>query len=92
MFLNSILRMLLYLSGILWPITMLEDMPFLVKLIKLNPLVYLIDGYRAAFFGTGWHFVEVWEYTLYFWILVAVLFIFGSTLHVKFRRHFIDYL
>lgn len=92
MFLNSILRMLLYLSGILWPISMLEDMPILVNIMKLNPLVYLIEGYRSAFFGTGWHFIEQWEYTLYFWGLVVVLFIFGSTLHVKFRRHFIDYL
>lgn len=92
MFLNSTLRMMLYLSGVLWPITLLADFPVMMNLMKLNPLFYLIQGYRATFFGDGWYIIEHWQYSLYFWALVAVLFLFGSMLHVKFRRHFIDYL
>lgn len=92
MFLNATLRMLLYLSGVLWPITLLEDFPKILQLMKLNPLFYLIEGYRSAFFGVDWYFITHWQYTLYFWGLVIVLFIIGSILHVKFRRHFIDYL
>ncbi|WP_106496187.1 ABC transporter permease [Lentibacillus sp. Marseille-P4043] len=91
MFLNATLRMVLYLSPILWQVsTALEDP--LPMIMKLNPLYYLIEGYRSALFGTEWYFVAHWEYTLYFWGLVIVLFLFGSMLHVKFRRHFIDYL
>lgn len=92
MFLNSTLRMLLYLSGVLWPITILEQYPTIMNLMKLNPLYYLIEGYRSALFSTEWYFIEHWQYTLYFWGVVVVLFLFGSMLHVKFRRHFIDYL
>lgn len=93
MFLNSTLRMGLYLSGVLWPLTILEKLPdWITMVLKLNPLYYLIEGYRAALFGTEWYLISEWQYTLYFWVVVAVLFLFGSTLHVKFRRHFIDYL
>lgn len=92
MFINSTLRMLLYLSGVLWPITLLSDHPSIMKLMTYNPLYYLIEGYRAALFGTEWHFITNWQYSLYFWGLVIVLFILGSSIHVKFRRHFIDYL
>lgn len=92
MFLNSTLRMFLYLSGVLWPITQLSDFPAIMNLMKLNPLFYLIEGYRSALFGTDWYFITHWQYSLYFWTLVIVLFLFGSILHVKFRRHFIDYL
>lgn len=92
MFLNSTLRMMLYLSGVLWPITLLADFPTILKLMKLNPIFYLIEGYRSAVFGSGWYFIEHWQYSLYFWGLVILLFIIGSKLHVKFRRHFIDYL
>lgn len=92
MFLNSTLRMMLYLSGVLWPISQLSDFPVIMQLMRLNPLLYLIDGYRASFFGVKWYFIEHWQYTLYFWGLVIVLFLIGSILHVKFRRHFIDYL
>lgn len=93
MFLNATLRMFLYVSGVLWPLTILTDQfPNILQLLKLNPLLYLIEGYRSSFFGTGWYFIENWQYTLYFWGLVIVLFLIGSILHVKFRRHFIDYL
>jgi len=92
MLLNSTLRMLLYLSGVLWPITLLDDWPLIMNLMKLNPLYYLIEGYRHALFGIDWYFITHWQYSLYFWGLVIVLFLFGSMLHVRFRRHFIDYL
>lgn len=92
MFLNATLRMFLYLSPVLWPVSRVLDSPTLVLVMKLNPLYYLIEGYRSAFFGLGWYFVEEWKYTLYFWGLVFVLFLFGAGLHVKFRKHFIDYL
>lgn len=92
MFINSTLRMLLYLSGVLWPITILSDWKLLMQIMQLNPLVYLIEGYRTAFFGNEWYFITHWQYTLYFWALTAVLLIIGSALHVKFRRHFIDFL
>ncbi|WP_085991048.1 ABC transporter permease [Oceanobacillus senegalensis] len=92
MLLNSVLRMLLYLSGVLWPITLLADFPTIMNVMKLNPLYYLIEGYRASLFGTEWYVVTHWEYTLYFWGVVIVLYSFGAVLHVKFRRHFIDYL
>lgn len=90
MFLNSTLRMLLYLSPILWQMTVLsENVQFI---LKLNPLYYLIEGYRAAFFGLEWYFIVHWKYTLYFWAVVILLYLIGSMLHMKFRRHFIDYL
>lgn len=92
MLLNSVLRMLLYLSGVLWPLSLLEDFPDLVSIMKLNPLYYLIEGYRSAFFGLEWYFITHWGYTLYFWGLVMFLLIIGASLHVRFRKHFIDYL
>lgn len=92
MFINSILRMLIYLTPILWPISSFFGDSILIKIIKLNPLYYIVEGYRAAFFGTEWYFIVNWKYTLYFWGLTVAIFLFGSYLHVKFRRHLIDYL
>lgn len=92
MLLNSVLRMLFYVSGVLWPITLLEDFPLLMKIMTLNPLYYLFEGYRAAFFGVEWHFITNWKYTILFWSIVVILLAIGSSLHMKFRKHFIDYL
>ncbi|WP_130860491.1 ABC transporter permease [Gracilibacillus phocaeensis] len=92
MLLNSILRMFLYLSGVLWPISKLADFPTIMNIMKLNPLYYLMSGYRASIFGSEWYIVTQWQYTLWFWAIVLILLIIGSTIHVRFRRHFIDYL
>lgn len=93
MLLNAILRMFLYITPVLWPISrFLDKSPGILIFIKLNPLYYLIEGYRAAFFGTEWYFITHWKYTLYFWVLVFILFIIGSSIHMKFRKYFIDYL
>lgn len=92
-FLSSTLRMGLYFSGVLWPFTILDKFPdFVAEIMKLNPIYYLIEGYRAALYGTEWYFITNWEYTLLFWTLTSILFIIGSKIHLKFRRYFIDFI
>jgi len=90
MLLNAVLRMVLYLSPILWEVGKVEGALGLIG--KINPLFYLIEGYRAALFGTEWYFLANWEYSLYFWGVTTLIFITGAVLHVKFRRHFVDFL
>jgi teichoic acid transport system permease protein len=91
MVVQSIMRMLLYLSPILWNMEgMLNDK--LVTIMKLNPFYYIVEGYRSSLIGDSWYFIDHYQYTLYFWGLVLVLFLFGSFIHVKFRRHFVDFL
>ncbi|TWT07171.1 ABC transporter permease [Planococcus sp. CPCC 101016] len=90
MLLQSVMRMLLYLSPILWPPTLLPDswQPYM----KLNPFYYVIEGYRYSLLGEGWYFLENPIYTLYFIGIVAITFLVGAYLHVKFRSQFIDFL
>jgi teichoic acid transport system permease protein len=89
--LQATLRMVLYLTPILWISQSLPD--FLKLIMKLNPLYYLVEGYRSSLLGqNGWYFISSWEYTIYFWVVTAILFMIGSALHIRFRRHFIDFL
>ncbi|MFB1097864.1 ABC transporter permease [Terribacillus sp. JSM ZJ617] len=89
--LQATLRMVLYLTPILWVSQGLPD--FLKILMKLNPLYYLVEGYRASLMGqNGWYFITSWDYTIYFWVVTAIIFMIGAALHIRFRRHFIDFL
>lgn len=90
MFLNAVLKMVLYLSPVLWEIGRLAEPWSLIA--KFNPVFYLIEGYRAAIFGTEWYFIGHPRYTLYFIVVTILLLVVGSALHIKFRRHFVDYL
>ncbi|WLD92900.1 ABC transporter permease [Alkalihalobacillus sp. AL-G] len=90
---QSVLRMLLYLTPLLWHTDQLMlngvDLTFL---LKLNPLYYLVEGYRASLLGTTWYIVKYPEYTLYFWIVILFTLLLGSALHLKFRNRFVDFL
>ncbi|EOQ20889.1 teichoic acid ABC transporter permease [Bacillus cereus] len=86
---QSIMRMLLYLTPILWTPEKLP--PAFQKIMQLNPFCYIVDGYRASLLGTGW-FYEDLKYALCFWGFVLVMLLIGATLHVKLRKHFADYL
>ncbi|WP_409290555.1 ABC transporter permease [Peribacillus sp. SCS-37] len=88
MVVQSIIRVLLYLTPLLWA-------PYDFKynyLLELNPFYYIVEGYRSAMLGQGWYFLEHLQYTGYFWVITLVLLAIGSALHVKFRNHFVDYL
>ncbi|KMY43037.1 teichoic acid ABC transporter permease [Bacillus sp. FJAT-27916] len=90
MVVQAIMRMVFYITPLIWHSSRLPD--GLQILIKINPLTYIAEGYRASLLGTGWYFIENLNYTLYFWGLTLVLLLIGSVLHVKFRNHFVDYL
>jgi teichoic acid transport system permease protein len=90
MVVQAVVRVLLYVTPILWTV---DHMPAsVITLMKLNPICYIVEGYRAALLGTGWYFIEDQWYTLYFWSLVLVLSLVGSGLHMKFQKRFVDYL
>ena len=90
MLLQALLRMLLYMTPILWATSSLPE--WLQIVLKLNPLYYLVEGYRYSLLGKEWYFANHWEYTLYFWGITLFLLFIGSMLHVKFRRRFIDFI
>ncbi|WP_010095231.1 ABC transporter permease [Ornithinibacillus scapharcae] len=90
MLLQAVLRMLLYMTPILWATFSLPE--WIQSMMKINPLYYLVEGYRAALLGKGWYFLANPGYSLYFWGVTLFLLIVGSSLHVKFRRRFIDFI
>lgn len=85
---QSITRMMLYLTPILWAPSPHSK---LVKLMKINPFYYIVEGYRKVILYNDPSYI-LSKYSLYFWGVVIVLFIVGAAAHVKFRRQFVDYL
>ena len=84
------MRLLLYLTPILWNIGRLEKMPRMVQMVmKANPVFYVVQGYRDCFF---YHqgFLHYRSSMIAFWTITVVLFVFGSCMMYKFKHKFID--
>ncbi|GAA0421728.1 teichoic acids export ABC transporter permease subunit TagG [Virgibacillus salarius] len=91
MLLQSMMRMLLYLSPILWDPNGDKVPDWISNILKLNPFYYIIDGIRNSFLGESWFFEDI-IYMGYFWFFTFALLYFGTKIHLKFRSNFMDYL
>ena len=60
-------------------------------IFKINPMYYVINGYREAIYGKVW-FTEHLGMTLYFWIITLLLFLLGTSIFRRLRVHFADVL
>ena len=81
----------IWLTPIMWDVNMLANYPWLIKLFKLNPMYYIVTGYRDSMLGHVW-FWNHWGWTVYFWIVTVVLFALGSWIFKRLKPHFADVL
>ena len=86
---RAIMTLLFWLTPIIWPLESLEGT--LKQVIMLNPITYIIQGYRNSFVLEEWFF-DQWEYTLYFWGFMVVFTLFTSFLFGKLKSEFADIL
>lgn len=86
---NILLQIGMWATPILWNI---ESFDIKVQsLLKINPLVYIVSGYRSAICEESWFFEDFYS-TMYFWIFTVVLFGIGCLVFKRLKPHFADVL
>ncbi len=78
-----------WLTPIFWNMNMVP--PRYHWIIELNPMVYIIEGYRNSMIYHKW-FWEDMNMTIYFWMVTMSIFIIGGLTFKKLRPHFADVL
>ena len=63
-----------------------------LRILKLNPLYYIINGYRnSLIYG-----IPIWEESIkiviYFWIITIIILFLGIKIYKKLKVHFADLL
>lgn len=89
---NIGLQVGIWLTPIMWIAeTSLKGHEVLQKVLQLNPVYYIVSGYRDAFIMKNWF----WErplWTAYFWIFTVLCFVLGNWIFQRLRVHFADVL
>lgn len=89
---NIGLQVGIWLTPIMWVAeNSLKNHPLLQRILQLNPMYYIVSGYRDAFVMKRW-FWERPMWTLYFWGLTIAFLIFGNWVFQRLRVHFADIL
>lgn len=86
---SVVLQVGFWVTPIFWDINMMSERVQWV--LKLNPVYYLIQGYRDSFIAH----IPFWErplYSLYFWCCACFMFVFGAFVFRKLKPQFSDVL
>ena len=84
---NILMNVGFWATPIGWQLTMLPD--WAARIFKLNPLYYIVTGYRDAFVDKIFFWQRPYE-TIYFWMFCLVTLLIGIKLFNKLRPHFSD--
>lgn len=84
---TSCMRLLLYLTPVLWDVSRLPG--WMQTVVSCNPMYYVVQGYRDCFFYHRGFGAYSWSMAWY-WGITLLLFFWGSYMMCKFRTKFID--
>ncbi|MBO5165820.1 MAG: ABC transporter permease [Lachnospiraceae bacterium] len=84
---NIVLQIGMWATPIMWDFGAIS--PMWAKILKLNPMVYVVNGYRSAIYNHTWFFEDFYS-TMYFWIFTVVLFGIGALIFKRLKVHFAD--
>lgn len=80
----------MWATPIMWSFARVEGHPIAV-LFKLNPLYYIVTGYRESLFDHRFFWQDT-TLTIYFWAVTLLLFAFGTFVFKRLKPHFADVL
>ncbi|MCQ4794821.1 ABC transporter permease [Anaerofustis stercorihominis] len=80
-----------WLSPVIWTADKIGEGSILMRLLKLNPFYYFIQGYRDTFLFKIWFFERPY-YTIYMIIFMIILTLVTSYLYRKLHNDFSDVL
>jgi len=87
---SMLLQFAFWLTPIFWSP---KNVPTkILNLIKLNPVYYIVEGYRESFIYKTWFWEKHYMLTLYFWCFTLFFFALGAIVFRRLRPHFGDVL
>lgn len=88
-FLGIALQFLMWMTPMMWSYTTIPDS--MSWFYKLNPLHYIINGYRESLINGHWFYYQYKE-MIWFWFVTIVLLLLGRKMVKKLSPHFADVL
>ncbi len=84
-----ILQFGIWVTPIMWEYQLVGG--WVLRLLKLNPMFYIVQGYRDSLLDQVWFWQRPGE-TACFWVITLLLFWLGTSVFQRLRPHFADVL
>ena len=87
-----VIQLCMWFTPIVWNLSMIHN-EILVKIFKCMPFTYLVEGFRQAFMENSKIITENnCMYTIAFWIITIIIFMWGNRVFKKTKKDFADVL
>ena len=90
--LGIIMQLFFWATPIVWDLSMLSGHATITKVIECIPFTYLVTSFRNAFMGESIITQANGIYTIIFWVITIIMFIWGNYIFKKNKKDFADVL
>jgi len=90
--LTILMQLFFWATPIVWNLGMVSDNPILLKIMQCMPFTYIVTSYRQAFMGGDIITQQNGIYTIVFWSITILFFLWGNHVFKKSKKDFADVL
>ena len=90
--LGIVMQLLFWFTPIIWNLSMLENHQTILTVIKCIPFTYLVTAYREVFIDGSIITEHSFLFTIAFWIITLIMFLWGNSIFKRTKKDFADVL
>lgn len=90
--LNILMQLFMWFTPIVWNLSMIDGNQFLSVFFRCMPFTYLVSGFRDAFIQGNIITQNNGIYTIVFWSITIIIFLWGNYIFKKNKKDFADVL
>lgn len=90
--LGVVMQLFMWLTPIMWNLSMLEGHVLISKIVRCMPFTYLITAFREVFIDGNIIYANNGLYTVAFWTITILFYVWGNFVFKKNKKDFADVL
>lgn len=90
--LNILMQLFFWFTPVVWNLSMLANHPTILTIMKCMPFTYVVSGFRDAFIEGNIITENHGIFTIVFWIITIIMFVWGNYIFKKSKKDFADVL
>ena len=90
--LGIMMQLFFWFTPVVWNLGMLAEHQTILKVMQCIPFTYLITAFRQVFMSENIVFAWHGIYTIVFWAITIILFVWGNSIFKRTRKDFADVL
>ena len=90
--LSIAMQLFFWFTPVIWNLTMLAEHETILKVIKCIPFTYLVTTFREVFIDENIVLGDNGLYTIVFWVITILMFVWGNSVFKRTKKDFADVL